>query len=231
MSNGEYLIELQDICKSYTLAGQRKLEVLHGVNGSFPRHAWNLLLGASGSGKTTLLNLIGALETPDSGTILFDGQPYAQLMRNTTAAAEFRNRKIGFIFQNYQLLPEFTILENVLLPARMANMPYKKSYKKAMELLEELSLADRINHRSVELSGGEQQRAAVARALINDPELILADEPTGNLDSATGEKILDLFRKLASDHTIIMITHNENLVKCADCVMHLSDGVLSKKEI
>ena len=221
------LIVLENVCKGYQLAGERRLEVLHNISGTFPRHAWSILLGASGSGKTTLLNLIGALERPDSGRLVFDGTDYSTFMRSPRAAADFRNRRIGFIFQNYQLLPEFTIYENVLIPAKLAEANMKNAQKRALELLDELGLADRIHHRGSELSGGEQQRAAVARALINDPELILADEPTGNLDSATGEKLLALFRKLSSDHTIIMITHNEALTGYADKVLHLCDGVLS----
>ena len=221
------LIVLENVCKGYQLAGERRLEVLHNISGAFPRHAWSILLGASGSGKTTLLNLIGALERPDSGRLVFDGTDYSTFMRSPRAAADFRNRRIGFIFQNYQLLPEFTIYENVLIPAKLAGANMKNAQKRALELLDELGLADRIHHRGSELSGGEQQRAAVARALINDPELILADEPTGNLDSATGEKLLALFRKLSSDHTIIMITHNEALTGYADKVLHLCDGVLS----
>ena len=221
------LIVLENVCKGYQLAGERRLEVLHNISGTFPRHAWSILLGASGSGKTTLLNLIGALERPDSGRLVFDGTDYGTFMRSSRAAADFRNRRIGFIFQNYQLLPEFTIYENVLIPAKLAGADMKKAQQRALELLNELGLADRIHHRGSELSGGEQQRAAVARALINDPELILADEPTGNLDSATGEKLLALFRKLSSDHTIIMITHNEALTGYADKVLHLCDGVLS----
>ena len=203
------------------------LIVLHNINGTFPRNAWSILLGASGSGKTTLLNLIGALERPDSGRLIFDGTDYSTFLRSPRAAADFRNRRIGFIFQNYQLLPEFTIYENVLIPAKLAGANMKNARKRALELLEELGLSDRIHHRGSELSGGEQQRAAVARALINDPELILADEPTGNLDTATGEKLLALFRKLSGDHTIIMITHNESLTGYADKVLHLTDGVLS----
>lgn len=227
MSNSEYLIELENVSKGYTLAGKNRLEILHNVCGKFPRNAWSILLGASGSGKTTLLNLIGALETPDSGTIKFDNVDYKELIKTASAAATFRNRRIGFIFQNYQLLPEFTILENVLIPARLAGMPHKQARSRAMELLSELGLADRLHHRGSELSGGEQQRAAVARSLINDPELILADEPTGNLDTATGEKLLSLFSKLASNHTIIMITHNEALTAHADQVLYLADGHLS----
>lgn len=223
----DYLIELNNICKSYTLSGNRQLAILHDVSARFPRNAWTMLLGASGSGKTTLLNIIGTLEKPDSGSLRYLDTDYRELINSTRAAARFRNRKIGFIFQNYQLLPEFTMLENVLLPAKLAGMPFKKSYERALQLLSDLGLSDRINHRSSELSGGEQQRAAVARALINDPELILADEPTGNLDSQTGENLLELFRKLSADHTIIMITHNENLTACADHVMYLTDGRLS----
>ena len=229
MSSSEYLIRLENICKGYQLAGSRRLEVLHNVSGNFPRNAWTVLLGASGSGKTTLLNLIGALEKPDSGKLFFDGVNYSEIMRSNSAAARFRNSKIGFIFQNYQLLPEFTILENVLIPAKLAARPARQARERARDLLSELGLAERMDHLAGELSGGEQQRAAVARALINDPELILADEPTGNLDSATGEKLLELFGKLATDHTIIMITHNEALTAYADQVMHLSDGVLTQR--
>ena len=221
------LIVLENVCKGYQLSKERRLEVLHNICGTFPRHAWSILLGASGSGKTTLLNLIGALERPDQGRLIFDGADYSTFMRSPRAAADFRNRRIGFIFQNYQQLPEFTIYENVLIPAKLAGANMKNARTRALELLEELGLADRIHHRGSELSGGEQQRAAVARALINDPELILADEPTGNLDSATGEKLLALFRKLSGDHTIIMITHNEALTGYADKVLHLADGVLS----
>ena len=228
MSSAEYLLRLENICKGYQLAGGSRLEVLHNVSGKFPRNAWSILLGASGSGKTTLLNLIGALEQPDSGKIFFEDTDYAGIMRGNSAAAKFRNRNIGFIFQNYQLLPEFTVLENVLIPAKLASQPAYQARKRAQELLDELGLSERLDHRAGELSGGEQQRTAVARALINDPELILADEPTGNLDSATGEKLLGLFRKLAVDHTIVMITHNEALTAYADQVMYLSDGVLTQ---
>ena len=229
MAETEYMIELENVCKSYQL-GSRKLPVLHNISGKFPRHAWTLLLGASGSGKTTLLNLIGTLEKPDSGIIKYRNRPYHDFFRGGASAAHFRNRNIGFIFQNYQLLPEFTVLENVMLPARLAGLFGKQTRKRAEELLCELGLQDRMNHRSVDLSGGEQQRAAVARALINDPELILADEPTGNLDSQTGEKLLQLFRNLTGDHTIIMITHNEGLTAAADHVLKLADGRLSSGE-
>ena len=229
MSSSEHLIRLENICKGYQLSGSCRLEVLHNISGKIPRNALTVLLGASGSGKTTLLNLIGALEKPDSGTLFFDDINYSEIMRSNSAAAGFRNSKIGFIFQNYQLLPEFTILENVLIPAKLAAQPARQVRDRARELLSELGLAERMDHRAGELSGGEQQRAAVARALINDPELILADEPTGNLDSATGEKLLELFGKLTADHTIIMITHNEALTAYADGVMYLSDGVLTQR--
>lgn len=229
--NEDFLIELENVCKGYDLAGKHHLEILHNVCAGFRRNAWNILLGASGSGKTTLLNLIGALEKPDSGTIRYAGEDYKILMKNASAAAAFRNNRIGFIFQNYQLLPEFTILENVLLPAKLAKKPLRQARERAEMLLSSLGLAERLHHRGSELSGGEQQRAAVARALINDPELILADEPTGNLDSQTGEKLLQLFSRLAQDHTIIMITHNESLVSYADKVHYLADGRLSEKKV
>ena len=224
MMDSDILIRLDRVNKGYAL-GSGRLEVLHDISYGFRRHAWSLLLGASGSGKTTLLNLIGALEAPDAGELFFDNVSYRELAGGK-AAARFRNRKIGFVFQNYQLLNEFSIAENVMIPAMLAGLSRRAARRKAEELLSRMRLGDRLRHRPAELSGGEQQRAAIARALVNDPELILADEPTGNLDSATGRLILEEFRKLSCDHTLIMITHNEALAAEADCVVRLADGRL-----
>ncbi len=227
MSDGDFILEMEDVTKSYTL-GSVRLDVLRGVRWRVRRGEWVALLGASGSGKTTLLNLVGALERPDRGRIRAAGTDYRTL--SGRRAAVFRNRSIGFVFQSYCLLPELTVLENVMLPAWMAGRPSDEAASRAAELLERVGLGRRLAHRPSELSGGEQQRASVARALINDPELLLADEPTGNLDAATGEEILKLFhelRRARPDRALIMITHNDAVARCADSTAVLKDGVLS----
>lgn len=229
MSETETIVELRGVTRTYKL-GKEKLPVLRGVDWEIRRGEWACLLGASGSGKTTLLNLIGALEKPDSGTIRIAGIDVSNLSRG--AAAQFRNRKLGFVFQAYHLLPELSVLENVMLPGNLAGFSRSKSRDRALELLETVGLADRMKHRPFELSGGEQQRAAIARALLNEPELLLADEPTGNLDSHTGEAILELFtelRKFHPERSIMMITHNREISKLADRTGELVDGVMKKE--
>ena len=194
------------------------------------RGEWACLLGACGSGKSTLLNLIGTLEQPDSGTIRIAGVDVSKLGRGE--AARFRNRKIGFVFQAYHLLPELTVLENVMLPGNLAGLSRGEAKKRAVPLLETVGLSGRMRHRPSELSGGEQQRAAIARALLNEPELLLADEPTGNLDTHTGEAILELFtelRKLHPGRSIMMITHNREIAKLADRTGELVDGRLTNQ--
>ena len=215
------------VSKSYFI-GKKEVKVLHNVNWQVKRGSWTALLGASGSGKTTLLNLLGTLEKPDSGTILCEGMDYQKLSRRQ--AAKFRNNSVGFIFQSYQMLPELTLLENVCLPAMVKSLSRQDYKLRAEELLYRVGLADRLKHRPDELSGGEQQRAAIARALINEPSLILADEPTGNLDSKTGTGILDIFQQLhgeKSGRTIIMITHDEKVASLADSIATLADGNIS----
>ena len=197
MSEQENIIELRGVTRTYKL-GREKLPVLRGVDWEIRRGEWACLLGASGSGKTTLLNLIGTLEQPDSGSIRFAGFDVSKLGRGE--AARFRNRKIGFVFQAYHLLPELTVLENVMLPGNLAGLSRGEAKKRAVPLLETVGLSGRMRHRPSELSGGEQQRAAIARALLNEPELLLADEPTGNLDTHTGEAILELFTELRKLH-------------------------------
>ncbi len=224
MSEQENIVELCGVTRTYKL-GKEKLPVLRGVDWQIRRGEWACLLGASGSGKTTLLNLIGALERPDSGTVRIAGVDVSKLGRR--AAAQFRNRRIGFVFQSYHLLPELTVLENVMLPGGLGGFSGNKTRKRAQELLATVGLADRMRHRPAELSGGEQQRAAIARALLNEPELLLADEPTGNLDTATGEAILELFgelRKLHPERSIMMITHNREIANLADRTGELVDG-------
>ena len=229
MSEQENIIELRGVTRTYKL-GREKLPVLRGVDWEIRRGEWACLLGASGSGKTPLLNLIGTLEQPDSGTIRIAGVDVSKLGRGE--AARFRNRKIGFVFQAYHLLPELTVLENVMLPGNLAGLSRGEAKKRAVPLLETVGLSGRMRHRPSELSGGEQQRAAIARALLNEPELLLADEPTGNLDTHTGEAILELFtelRKLHPGRSIMMITHNREIAKLADRTGELVDGRLTNQ--
>ena len=216
-------LEVRNIVKNYRL-GKTVIEVLRGVDFNVPRGSWTALLGASGSGKTTLLNILGTLEHPDSGEIIYNGINYRSL--NARRSNKFRNRNIGFIFQLYHLLPELTLLQNVMLPG-MFGSGRRDLKQQATKLLDKVGLSGRLKHRPGELSGGEQQRAAIARALLNSPELILADEPTGNLDSATGNEILELFKRLHAEEqevTIFMITHSNQVAALADRVLHLQDG-------
>lgn len=219
-------IEIRGLFHSYR-TGSRKLEILRGAECSVPRGKWFCILGASGCGKTTLLNLIGGLEKPESGSIRVSGVDVSKLSR--PEAARFRSDKIGFIFQSYHLLPELDIRENVMLAARLAGVGAREAKRRGEGLLAEMGLGDRLDHRPSELSGGEQQRAAIARALVNSPEVVLADEPTGNLDAKSGDEVLALFAKLRQarpELTILMITHNREIAKLADGVLLLEDGVL-----
>ena len=219
-------VELKNIFKNYHI-GRGEIEVLKGITLTLQPGSWNMLLGASGSGKTTLLNIIGALEKPTSGEIVYNNRNYAKLGDGNLSS--LRNQSIGFVFQSYHLLPELTLLENVMLPGLISG--HRDLKNKATELLDEMGLAQRRKHYPCELSGREQQRAAIARALINEPELLLADEPTGNLDLQTGNEILDIFANLttsAGRPTIFMITHNEHISGFADRVFKLTDGVLEQ---
>ena len=205
--------------------GNNRLEVLKGVDFTLNSGEWVCIYGASGSGKTTLLNIIGLLERPDSGNIIFSGVDAGKF--NRRQAASFRAGGIGFVFQSYHLLPELSILENVILAGRLAKLSPFRAKERATELLTRLGLANRLNHRPTELSGGEQQRTAIARALINDPPLLLADEPTGNLDPHTGNEILDLFSAMRETNpqlAILMITHNHQIASRATRAVELSDG-------
>ena len=225
-AKNDYIIEVKDVYHSYKL-GNNNLEILKGINFSMVKGQWCCLLGASGSGKTTLMNLIGGLEKPTKGIIKIANEDITKYSRNNTA--KFRAEKIGFIFQSYHLLPEFTILENVAISGTLANKSWKSAKDKALTLLTAVGLENRVNHRPSELSGGEQKRAAIARALINDPELILADEPTGNLDGKTGDEILSLLediRKSRPNCSILMITHNREISKLANQTIEIKDGVI-----
>jgi ABC-type lipoprotein export system ATPase subunit len=219
------IVDARDLHKRYEM-GPRSVEVLRGVNLKIPRGGFLALRGASGAGKSTLLHLLGGLDSPNAGEIWFAGKNLAALSNG--ALAQLRNVKIGFIFQAYHLLPELDALENVCLPARMARTPAATAAARGRELLERVGLKERAEHRPSELSGGEQQRVAIARALINSPELVLADEPTGNLDSRTGGEIIDLLCALRAEHrtTLIIATHDANVAERAPEVLHLEDGLI-----
>jgi len=217
------LLRATDIHKTYLL-GARSLEVLHGVTLELERGDFLALQGASGTGKSTLLHLLGGLDTPTQGEVRLAGRNLAQL--NGRELARLRNLEVGYIFQAYYLLPELDALENVCLPARMARKPAAAVEARARELLGRVGLQDRVDHKPYELSGGEQQRVAIARSLINDPDLILADEPTGNLDSHTGEEIIDLLVKLRAEKqtTLVVATHDSRVAARAPRIITLVDG-------
>jgi ABC-type lipoprotein export system ATPase subunit len=222
MNNGP-LLSARDLRKEYTL-GRRSVQVLSGVTLEVERGEFVALRGASGAGKSTLLHLIGGLDTPDAGEIIVIGENLTQFSQ--AQLARFRIERIGFIFQAYHLLPEFDALENVCIPGRIARHNPAEVKKRARALLDRVGLSARLDHRPYELSGGEQQRVAIARALINEPEIIIADEPTGNLDSHTGEDILNLLCEIRSERntTLLIATHDRKVAERAPRVIRLVDG-------
>lgn len=201
-----------------------ELSVLKGINLSFKQGEIASIVGKSGAGKTTLLQIIGTLENPSSGAIIYNNENVFDLDKNELA--NFRNKHIGFVFQFHHLLPEFTALENICMPALIAKTPFKKATEKARHLLDMLEVNNRENHKPNELSGGEQQRVSVARSLMNDPKIILADEPSGNLDTKTANELHELFFKLREENnqTFIIVTHNNKLADLADRKITMSDG-------
>ena len=221
----ELILSARAVTKTYTM-GKRSLEVLRGVSLDVARGEFIALRGASGAGKSTLLHLFGGLDTPNAGEIRFSGKNLNHLSSNEIAG--LRNTRIGFVFQAYHLVPELDALENVCLPARMARVPATQAEKRGRELLARVGLKARTEHKPFELSGGEQQRVAIARALINDPELVLADEPTGNLDSHTGTEIIDLLASLRGEKntTLIVATHDANVAARAPRQVDLVDGLV-----
>ena len=223
----EPILRTNDLHKSYDL-GRRLIEVLHGVSLEISEGEFLSLQGASGTGKSTLLHLLGGLDDPTSGEVFASGQSLSAM--SSARLAKWRNDEVGFVFQSYHLLPEFDALENVLLPAHMAHANRAESQKRAESLLERVGLAKRMSHLPAELSGGEQQRVALARALINRPQLLLADEPTGNLDSKTGGEVLDLLCELQSEANLTMIiaTHDDKVAKRARRTVQLVDGLIAK---
>lgn len=215
------MIEAKEINKRYG-----KLQVLRDVSLSVERGEVVSIVGASGAGKTTLLNIIGTLDRPDSGSVLYGGEDITRLSEKALAA--FRNHNIGFVFQFHQLLPEFTMVENVALPALIAGESRSRAMARAAELLEMMRLADRLDHKPSQLSGGERQRVAVARALINNPQVVLADEPSGSLDTANKQELHRLFFTLRDQlqQTFIIVTHDESLARQADRTIRMSDGAI-----
>ena len=223
----EPLICARGLHKTYSL-GKRSLEVLRGVDVSLERGEFLALRGASGAGKSTLLHLLGGLDSPTQGEVLFQGQDLSDLSRRELA--HMRNEHVGFIFQFYYLLPELDALENVCLPARMARISAGKAENRGRDLLARVGLKERMEHKPYELSGGEQQRVAIARALMNEPQLILADEPTGNLDSHTGEEIIDLLCSLRTEKqtTLVVATHDAKVAARAPRIIELLDGEVKR---
>jgi lipoprotein-releasing system ATP-binding protein len=219
----EPLLSAHGLKKIYAI-GSRTLEVLRGVDVEIARGDFVALRGASGTGKSTLLHLIGGLDSPNAGEIIFRGQKLSEF--SESKLTNFRNRSVGFVFQAYHLLPELTALENVCLSARIARISAGDAAKRARELLGRVGLAERTDHKPSELSGGEQQRVAIARALVNEPELLLADEPTGNLDSRSGGEIIELLKSLRVEKqtTLVIATHDEKVAKHAQRVIELVDG-------
>src|SRR5476649_1362613 len=222
----EQFLSARALVKTYTM-GRRTLEVLRGVDLTVARGEFLALRGASGAGKSTLLHLIGGLDSPNAGEIVFNGQNLAKY--SESELTQFRNRRVGFVFQAYHLLPELTALENVCLPARVARISAASAETRGSELLARVGLKDRLDHKPSELSGGEQQRVAIARALINEPELVLADEPTGNLDSKTGDEIIELLKSLRAEKqmTLVIATHDEKVAARAERIIQLVDGLIA----
>jgi putative ABC transport system ATP-binding protein len=218
------LISLQGLRKTYTI-GTQVVHALDGLDLQIDRNEYVALMGPSGSGKSTLMNILGCLDSPTQGNYTLNQQDVAHL--NEDQLAEIRNREIGFVFQTFNLLPRYTALENVALPLIYAGLDRESREERAKEVLTQVGLADRMSHRPNELSGGQRQRVAVARALVNRPSIILADEPTGNLDTATSMEIMALFQEIQeAGNTVILVTHEEDIAACARRVVRLRDGKL-----
>jgi putative ABC transport system ATP-binding protein len=223
LANGG-IIHLENIRKSYFM-GKNELEVLKGVTLDINKNEYVALMGPSGSGKSTLMNIIGCLDTPTGGNYILNGQDVSKMLDNSLA--EVRNKEIGFVFQQFNLLPRLTALENVALPLVYAGMSKKQRQEKAMHVLGMVHLTDRSHHKPNELSGGQSQRVAIARALVNDPAIILADEPTGNLDTKTSYEIMDIFSTIhVGGNTVVLVTHEEDIANHAHRIIRLRDGVI-----
>ena len=226
----EYVIITENLTEEYLL-GKVVVPALRGVNLKIKRGEFAVIMGPSGSGKSTLLNLLGGLQKPTGGRVLINGVDLSTLNENQLAI--FRRKNVGFVFQAYNLIPTLTAIENVELPMIFYNIPPNERKRRAEKLLHSLGLGDRLHHRPNELSGGEQQRVSIARALANNPEIILADEPTGNLDTKTGRRIMDEIVKVNRDFgkTIVMVTHDPEVAHFGDRIIHIRDGKIENIEI
>lgn len=221
----EYKIDLRGIHKSYQM-GEQSLQVLKDIDFSVAEGEFVAILGPSGSGKSTLMNVIGCMDQFDGGEYYLDGMPVHQMRGEELT--QIRNEKIGFVFQNYHLIPAYTVLQNVIMPLLMRGMNHRVAEEHCMETIELLGLGERLNHKPNELSGGQKQRVAIARALVGEPSILLADEPSGALDSKMGQEVLKLFSRLHElGNTIVMITHDLEVAEAAERVVHIVDGRLS----
>ncbi|MCO6496236.1 MAG: ABC transporter ATP-binding protein [Chitinophagaceae bacterium] len=218
------MIHLEEIRKSYFL-GKQELKVLKGISLEIFKNEYVALMGPSGSGKSTLMNILGCLDSPTSGRYVLNNQDVSKMDDNDLA--DIRNKEIGFVFQQFNLLPRMTAAENVALPMIYGGVSKKERMERAMEMLERVGLADRSHHKPNELSGGQNQRVAIARALVNNPSIILADEPTGNLDSKTSVEIMHIFDKIqAEGNTVVLVTHEEDIAQFAHRIIRLRDGII-----
>lgn len=218
------IIHLEDIRKSYYM-GKQELQVLKGINLDIHTNEYVALMGPSGSGKSTLMNILGCLDSPSAGRYVLNGQDVSKMADDNLA--DVRNKEIGFVFQQFNLLPRLTALENVALPLVYAGVGRKQRTEMAMEVIQKVGLEDRSHHKPNELSGGQCQRVAIARALVNNPSLILADEPTGNLDTKTSKEIMDIFTQIQeAGNTVVLVTHEEDIANYAKRVVRLRDGLI-----
>ena len=226
-TSGERAVELTDVRKTYHVG--EPVHALDGVSLEIPRGSYTAIMGPSGSGKSTLMNLVGCLDTPTEGEVVVDGREVTSLTGRERT--RLRGTEVGFVFQTFNLMPRLSALENVAIPQLFQGVSRDERRERARTLLERVGLGDRTDHLPNELSGGQRQRVAIARALVNDPALVLADEPTGNLDTETGAAVLDLFDELhAEGHTIVMVTHEPHVARRAERIVHLLDGDIERIE-